>query len=83
MTGSPRDGFGIEAVWAVILSPREGLPCCVHRGEIGIGRERGCGWAPCRCGVVRRGSVVRKLMGENAIEREAAVVAVDPLRGMD
>ncbi len=83
MTGSPRDGFGIGAVWVVILSPREGLPCYVGRGKIGIGRERACGLAPWRCGVVRRGSVARWRVWENAVERETAVGAVNRLRGRD
>ncbi len=74
---SPWDRFGIGAVRAVILFPAERLPRCVCRCKVGINVERAVGVAPRRCGVKRRGLVNGRRVGENAVEREAAVGAVE------
>ncbi len=42
-----------------------------------IGGERAVGWTPLRYGVKGRGSVNGGGVGENAVEREAAVSAVE------
>ena len=59
----------------VLLSPGEWLPRCW--GEVGVGVKRAVGLTPLRYGVNRRGSVNCRRVGKDAVEREAAVGAVN------
>ena len=72
---------GIGALMIAILAPCKGLPRGVRGSKIGIDGERACGLAPLRYRVKRRGRVNGRRVGENAVEREAAVGAVEHFGG--
>ena len=78
-TASPWDGFRLWALMVVLLSPGERLPWC--GSEIWIGSERACRRAPLRYRVKRRGRVHGRRVGENTVQREDAVSAVEYFGG--
>ncbi len=81
VTESPWGGFGIGALMIAILAPCKGLPCGVRGSKVGIDGERAFGLTPRRYGVKRRGRVNGRRVGKNAVEREAAVGALEHLGG--
>ncbi len=77
---TPRGGFGFGTVRARVLPPLERLPGYVMGCEVGVRVKRV--WAPrSRRGVERRSVKDGRRVGEDAVEREAAVGAVDHFGG--